>query len=178
MWKEVRTLTKDEATKFASQYKRKSKFLVDENLGYGTYEVLRDLGWNAKFVSEVNLSGKSDENIYQYSFKHNRIILTHDEDFLNNQQFPYYCNPGVIIFPGGDGNVTVLERSIADMLVVIAPFREIYKGAKIIFYADREFKIMSAHKDGYIRTSRYKFIGKKLYKLNGLKLQIASHRLD
>lgn len=163
MWIEVETLKKDNITEFTLQYKRKSKFLVDENMGYGTYEILRELGWNTKFVSEVNLIGKSDEDLYRYAFKHKRIILTHDEDFLNHKQFPFYCNPGVIVFPGADGNEKVLERSIADMLIVIAPYGDVYRGAKIVFYADREFKVISAHKDGYISTSRYKFSNGNLY---------------
>lgn len=137
--------------------------MVDENLGFGTCEVLRELGWNTIFVSEVNLIGNSDESIYQYAYQNNRIILTHDEDFLNNQNFPFYCNPGVIVFPGGNGDKSVLVRAISDMLVVIAPFGEVYKEAKIIFYADREFKIMSIHKHGFIKTLRYKFIDRKIY---------------
>ncbi|HAU0250447.1 DUF5615 family PIN-like protein [Legionella pneumophila serogroup 1] len=163
MWENVKSLTKDEEKKFTSLYKRKARFLVDENLGNSTCEVLKELGWNTLFVSEVDLIGKSDKDIYRYAFKNNRIILTHDTDFLNDKQFPFYCNPGVIVFPGGDGNDKVLERSIADMLIVVAPFGEIYKGAKIIFYADREFKIISEHKHGYIETSRYKFIDGNIY---------------
>ena len=166
MWGALRTLKKNEVAKFLQQYKRKSKFLVDENLGYGTYEILSDMGWNVKFVSEVNLIGKSDEDLYQYAYKRNRIILTHDTDFMNNQQFPFYRNPGVIIFPGGDGSEAILKRALVDMLIVIAPFSEVYEGSKIIFYADREFKIMSVHTDGYIQTSRYKFFGTNLYKFN------------
>ena len=36
-------------------YKKKARFLVDENLGFGTTEVLRELGWNVKDVSEVEI---------------------------------------------------------------------------------------------------------------------------
>lgn len=163
MWEEVKSLKKNEVAQFVAQYKKKSKFLVDENLGIGTCEVLQELGWNAKFVSDVNLVGKSDKDVYQYAFKHGRIILTHDDDFLNHKQFPFYCNPGVIILPGGDGNEAVLERAIADMLTIVGPFGEIHQGAKIIFYPTREFKIIALHEDGYIKISRFKFVNGSIY---------------
>jgi hypothetical protein len=42
---------------------KKARFLVDESLGLETAKFLRELGWNVKDVSEVGLSGRSDEDI-------------------------------------------------------------------------------------------------------------------
>lgn len=162
-WNEIGILYKKQTAEFQRVFKRKSKFIVDENLGFSVTEILREFGWNVKDISEVGLSGESDENIFAYAYKHERIILTHDEDFLDDRNFPFYKNPGVIVFPGGQGDTEFLERAIADMFILIAPFYDVYRGAKIKFYADREVKIRFVTYDGYIQTSRYKFIGKKIF---------------
>ncbi len=148
--------------KFSLKIKKRSKFLVDENLGYLVNQVLNELGWNSKFVAEVGLNGRADNEVFQYAYRKKRIILTHDEDFLNNRNFPYYNNPGVIILPGAKGSSSVLERAIADMIITIAPFYDVYHKAKIIFYPDREIKIMSLSHKG-LNINRYKWIGKNLF---------------
>lgn len=162
-WIIVEPPSNTKISEFRQFYKRKSKFIVDENLGPEVAKILKDLRWNVKYVSEVSLSGRSDEKVFRYASKHKRIILTHDGDFLDNSKFPFYCNPGIVILPGGDGNEDALVRSISDMLIVVAPFGEIYKGAKIVFYEDREFRLEYQHAGGFITTSRYKFIKKKIY---------------
>lgn len=163
MWQEIKILSKEETREFNAKFIQKARFLVDENLGFEVCRILREFSWNVKYTSEVNLSGKSDQDVYKYAHKHGRIILTHDQDYLSDSVFPFYCNPGVIVLPGGDGTESVLVRAISDMLFMIAPFGEVYSGAKIIFYADREIKIRLPRKKGVIIENRYKFIGKKLY---------------
>jgi hypothetical protein len=31
------------------------------------------------------------------------VLLTHDKDYLNDRQYPFHRNPGVIILPGEEG---------------------------------------------------------------------------
>jgi hypothetical protein len=80
-WKPVPESTEADLADFARQEKRKARLLVDESLGIGTTEFLRGLGWNVKDVSEVGLSGHPDENVFNFAYKDDRILLTHDEDF-------------------------------------------------------------------------------------------------
>ncbi len=68
------------------------KILVDQNISYK----LKALNKTSKFefihVSDVNLKGKSDIEIWNYSKNNNLTILTFDNDFYNlsvlNQSLP------------------------------------------------------------------------------------------
>ena len=53
----------DEVDAFARDNRRKARFLVDENLGPAVAEEMRDAGFNAEFVGEVGLSGRSDPKL-------------------------------------------------------------------------------------------------------------------
>src|SRR5271166_4121989 len=77
------------------------RFLVDESLGRDAARVLRENGWNAKFVSDLRLLGKDDTVVFAEAWKQKRVILTHDRDFLDNRKFPPHRNPGVVVFVVG-----------------------------------------------------------------------------
>jgi len=62
-WKKIALPSGPDFDAFAKEYKQKAKLLVDESLGIGVSEVLRDLEWNVRFVSEVGLLGHPDENV-------------------------------------------------------------------------------------------------------------------
>lgn len=139
-------------------WRKKSRFFVDESLGQGTTEFLRELGWNVKDVWEVGLNGHSDEDIMAYAFKENRILLSHDNDFMNDRRFPYHRNAGVVILPGGDGDERALIRALFDLLTLVGPYSDVYRGSKMEISAERGFTVRSIT-DGKIKTSRYKFGG-------------------
>ena len=67
---------------------KKARLLVDESLGIAVNSLLRKWSWNIIDVSEAALVGHPDENLFAYAQTHDRIILTHDEDFLNDRKYP------------------------------------------------------------------------------------------
>ncbi len=99
MWKHYREITADEIREFKRQWSKKARFLVDECLGIEAAKVLTAFGWNALFVEDAHLANHSDEDIFAYAWRSDRIILTHDGDFLDDRRFPLNRNPGVIILP-------------------------------------------------------------------------------
>src|SRR5215469_3132633 len=101
-WKELAPVT-DKQTRDFSRFKKKARFLVDESLGEGVARVLREDGWNAIFVSDVGLVSHSDEDVFAHAWKEDRIVLTHDHDFLDDRCFPPHRNAGVIVLPGASG---------------------------------------------------------------------------
>ncbi|MBS3088553.1 DUF5615 family PIN-like protein [Candidatus Pacearchaeota archaeon] len=56
------------------------RFLVDECSGSKVFEMLKEKGYDAKFVSEI-MSGASDEEVLEFAEKENRILITNDKDF-------------------------------------------------------------------------------------------------
>lgn len=130
---------------FERALKRKAQFLVDESLGLEAAQIIRELGWNAKYVGEVGLSGRDDNNIYSFAWKDDRIILTHDRDFLDDRQFPFYRNLGVIVLPGGAGSSGGLEQALADVLDFVAPYRGAHSGIKLEISDDRVWDDTGVH---------------------------------
>src|SRR5262249_3236699 len=103
-WRELPTASREEQHGLKHLFTKRARFLVDESLGVGVYEVLVRLGWNAKWAGEVGLLGRSDEEVLAYAWREDRIVLTHDTDFLDQRRFPSHRHPGVIVLPGAEGD--------------------------------------------------------------------------
>jgi hypothetical protein len=56
-------MSKAEIAAFDKRFRKKAKFLIDENIGK-LAEILRDMGWNAVSATEVGLSGISDDGLF------------------------------------------------------------------------------------------------------------------
>jgi hypothetical protein len=97
---------------------------------------LREVGWNARHTSELELTGHSDDNVFAVAYRENRILLTNDSDFLDDRRFPPHCNPGIIILPGGSGDVHSLVRALKFMLWHFAPFRDVWMQTKTVINSD------------------------------------------
>src|SRR5262245_35738896 len=103
-WIRTRPPTKKEMAATRRLYRQRAKFLVDESLGPRVTCVLKGMGWNAIDTSDLGLSGHPDENVFAAARREDRILLTHDADFLDDRRFPPRLNPGLVILPGAKGN--------------------------------------------------------------------------
>ena len=157
-WKQTLQSSKAVLAEFVRREKRKARLLVDESLGNGTTVFLRNLGWNAKDVSEVGLCGHSDEDVFNYAYKVDRMLLTHDEDFLNDRRFPPYRNPGIIVLPGASGSASDLMTAIVQTMPSICLFRDVFRGSKIHVLADgTSTTSMRNLETGAIERRRFRF---------------------
>lgn len=87
------------------EFRGKAHFLVDESMGESIASGLQGEGYNTKYVGNVGLLGATDEDIFAYAWKENRVILSHDPDFLNDKRFPPNRNPGIVVIrPGSSGH--------------------------------------------------------------------------
>jgi predicted nuclease of predicted toxin-antitoxin system len=137
--------------------KHRTRFLVDEDVNYEVVEYLRDSGWNAESVLDVGLQGHPDENVLAYAWKHDRVLLTHDDGFLDDQKHPPTRNPGVVILPGGSGDTQALIASVRIVHHLVGRYRELWRGAKIVINGDYSFSVTDFSADeGRRTTSRYR----------------------
>jgi predicted nuclease of predicted toxin-antitoxin system len=58
-----------------------NQFLIDENLSPLIASYLKRLGYRAKTVPELNLKGKTDQEIIEFSKKNGWIIITGYQEF-------------------------------------------------------------------------------------------------
>lgn len=69
------------------------QFLADENLHAKLSPFLRSLGHDVRPVSK----GTQDRQVAAQSKAESRILLTHDTDFSNTDQYPFSAHAGVVL---------------------------------------------------------------------------------
>jgi len=141
-WKELAPVT-DKQTRDFGRFKKKARFLVDESLGEAVARVLRDDRWNAIFVSDAGLGGHSDEDVFAYAWKEDRVLLTHDQDFLDDRRFPPHRNAGVIVLPGASGSGEGLGSALRSVVSIIGLNRGAFRRFKIEIAKDGIWNIKS-----------------------------------
>jgi predicted nuclease of predicted toxin-antitoxin system len=141
----------------SAESERKTRILVDESLGEQVAGYLRDRGYNAVFVKDVGLAGRSDEDVFAYAWRERRIIWTHDRDFLDDSQFPEHRNPGVLVLPGGGGDQEAMGVGIATAIAVFGHWPDAWIKTKSTISPSGEMTIRRRRGDsGKIKQSRYR----------------------
>jgi predicted nuclease of predicted toxin-antitoxin system len=140
---------------------RRTKFLVDENLGKGTAQLLRETRKvNVEFAADVGLGGRDDCAVFAYAWRKRRVLLTHDRGFLDDTRFPEHRNPGVVVLPGGEGDEEALVRALYFAMLLVEQNPTAWAGTKITAQADGEVRIKQRHAEtGAMETRRYKLGG-------------------
>jgi predicted nuclease of predicted toxin-antitoxin system len=150
-----------DAGKLPNEFKRKSRFLVDEGLGNEVAEYLREQGYSTLFVGDVGLLGHSDEDVFAYAWRERRVLLTHDHDFMSDEKFPEHRNPGVIVLAGGGGDDQALGTAIATVIIVFGSAPGVWEKSKITISADGHMTIRNRDFDtGRVKTTRYRRSGR------------------
>jgi uncharacterized protein with PIN domain len=134
-WKALSETPPKELAEFTS-YRRRAKrtrFLVDENLGPGVADLLRSWRYRATYAEEVGLNHKDDKDLAAWAWRNDHVLLTHDPDFLNDRRVPENRNPGIIVLPGASGHEDSLDEALYWTCVLFGKDPERYKGMKAHF---------------------------------------------
>ena len=111
-------ISDEEIAEATKRFQKKARFLTDEDLHAETVPFLRGKGWNVKTAVEAGLVGHSDSDYVALARKEDRLLLTHDRDYLSDRKFPLANKGGVIVLPGSSGNVRALVLGLLDMLSI------------------------------------------------------------
>src|ERR1035437_10503749 len=154
-WKELDEPTDEDARQLRQEFPGKARFLVDENAGPEVAKFLLGLGYNSKFTSEMGLSGRSDEEVFAVAWRDNRVIVSHDGDFLDDRRFPHHRNPGVVVLcPGASGRedeelIACLHKAI----LLAGQNASWFRGKKLEFRSPEALTIKSlTGRDRYLWT--------------------------
>lgn len=137
-------------------FRGKARILVDENLGEGVALFLRAQGCNVEFANDVGLAGKGDEEIAAYAWREKRMIWTHDRDFLSDTLLPEHRNPGVVVLPGGDGDLSSMVGGLRTAMTVFGHGGQMWSKTKSTVTPDGEMSIRSRNAAGQMTTERYR----------------------
>ena len=155
-------LPDDETTRtFNRTFRRRSRFLLDHNVDVELRNALSRLGWNVRTAKEQGLALRDDTDVFAAAFRDDRVLITHDRDFLNERRFPPHRNPGVLVIPGGDGATLDCVRAMAAALPLVGEYREVFRGACVTVTSDGVISIRNCeHDSGARKTRRYRYGGK------------------
>lgn len=73
------------------------KFLTDENVAVSLVKSLRNMKFDVKDVKEEKLYGLKDKELLKLGAKEDRVIITHDKDFINLALAKDLQNRGIIL---------------------------------------------------------------------------------
>ncbi len=92
------------------------KLLIDENISYRLVKKLADIFSDSEQVKRLGLLGKEDYIVWNYAKKHDFIILTQDEDYLD------LSLPKVILLRGGNISTNDIEELLREKYSTIEFF--------------------------------------------------------
>lgn len=137
---------------------KKARFLVDESVDMEVVTWLREHRWNAVHVTEAGLAGRDDEEVLAFAHREDRILVTHDADFLDNRRFPPHRNPGVVVLPCAERKAVAFGTALGRVAAIIGTSRELWRQSKIRIAEDGCWLVMTFERDiGQIVTNRYRF---------------------
>jgi Domain of unknown function (DUF5615) len=155
-WKKLSQPSPKEEAELEVEFGKKTAFLVDESVDPAITDFLRKKGWNVKTVSDVGLAGQDDEAMLAAAHRDDRVLLTHDRDFLDDRKFPPHRNPGVAVLPEGGRDFGALSTAVHNMLILVGAHRNFYHATKVEFLADGSL-ILKRRRRGRDKRTRYRF---------------------
>jgi predicted nuclease of predicted toxin-antitoxin system len=155
-WKKLVLPTDAERRQMDEEFRGRARFLVDESMGKGVAELLRENDYNTRYVEEMGLVGRDDEDVFSAAWREERIIVTHDPDFLDNRRFPNHRNPGVVLVrPGSSGhNNQGLLACLLMATLIGAEHATWFRGKKLDFSSEELLTIFSQSGRKQIRWPR------------------------
>jgi hypothetical protein len=136
---------------------KKARFLVDENLGEGVADIVRGKGFNVQFVADAGLRRHDDSDVFAYAWRTDRLLLTHDDGFLNDRKYPPHRNRGIVVLPGGSGETEPLYRALWWALSIVGTYSDNCVFTKIRISPEGEWTVGAWDKAvGRHRVTRYR----------------------
>jgi predicted nuclease of predicted toxin-antitoxin system len=79
------------------------RFYVDANVSPQAVNVLNEMGYDALTAREARIETHDDEDQIAVARKQDRILITHDQDFLDDRRFPLHECPTLVVCSFGTG---------------------------------------------------------------------------
>src|SRR5437773_9475836 len=157
-WKRFGKISKEDLAAARREGRRKARFLLDENIDPAVTTLIRDSGFNVLHVEEAGLRGQPDENVFALAAKEDRLLITHDSDFMDNRRFSPQQNPGLIVIPAAGGNRVKILAALKAVMLMVSDHRDLWHRTKISIAEDGTWNVFTYETDvGRVVHTRYRF---------------------
>lgn len=141
----------------------KCKFYADENIEEYLIDYLRDRGYKVVSARELGFNGREDKFHLQQARKEKAVLLTKDDDYLDDSMFPYsqLKDTAIIVFSTKDSSGSIdFGYALNNLLSEIGSSgnKNIYglklelKGPKIVFHARVRGRVRTDTVDFSVRS--------------------------
>lgn len=162
-WDKIKYLTNKEIKEFQEEFEkehgfkftRKPRYFIDENLGQGVTELIRNLGGNVTDSWEQNMLGQKDDIVWRFARKEKRIILSHDDDFMDERIYPIRESHGYVLLPHKEGGETPLVQKIVHLYNVVSSGAGFLYRKKLIIRENGHWELHSISETGKIEKALY-----------------------
>jgi predicted nuclease of predicted toxin-antitoxin system len=73
------------------------RFLIDEDVPRSTARLLREAGVDAVDVRDVGLKGKSDQEVFEFAQREDRLLISCDLGFANTLRYSPTESVGILV---------------------------------------------------------------------------------
>ena len=120
----------------------RTRFMTDENVEPWALFILR---YRKKFdvidCDEAHIRGRDDHAVFSAAWRLRRVLITHDEDFLDDSRFPFFRCSGLVVFP------TFPRQSWTYAVLLQRALHLIGRGDRLWFHTkmivNRDFRVIS-----------------------------------
>jgi predicted nuclease of predicted toxin-antitoxin system len=99
-----------------SGHRGRTRFLLDENMPQDVTAALRRRRYSTMTVADYGFADRGEDDIFALAKGEDRVLVTQDEGFLDEERFPLEGSPGVAILPPSSESEDRLSRACGDLL--------------------------------------------------------------
>lgn len=96
----------------------RTRFLIDENIPQDVTSALRQRQYSTMTVADYGFADRGEDDIFALAKSEDRVLVTHDQDFLDDERFPMDGHPGVAVLPRYGEDEDRFLRALGDLLKV------------------------------------------------------------
>lgn len=119
---------------------RRTKFIADENIEPWALHVMRYGNFDVLSCDRARMRGKDDRAVFATAWRLRRVLITHDEDFLDDRSFPFFRCSGLVVFPNFPKQSRNYSALLQRTLNVIRRGSHLWLHTKMI--ATRDFNVI------------------------------------
>lgn len=136
-------------------FRKRPKFLADENVRPEIVDLVKTKGVNIKSVGELGLKHRDDAEVLRVARGERRILLTFDKRFWDDRQYPLRDTAGIVILDQGPLDDVAVEVEI--LLAGFTEHGEMFNRTKTWLHSDGTADVKVLDDSGRVDVGRLRF---------------------